>query len=402
MDRSIVHLRIDAFPVAVERLRDPSLLNKPVVVCARHSPRSLIYAASPEARSEGVWEHLPLTAALKRCRRLVVLPPDELLYRRAGERICRVLDRYSPLVEPGQWGRFFLDMTGTARLFGDAQDSAFRIRREVSEAVRLNATMGIGSNKLVSGVAARVVSACGDLYTVPSGSEASFLAPLRVRMLPAVRLRTERELLGEFNIRFVHQVAGLSPGQLAAVFGKFGVFLHRQARGIDYAPVRPPLSKPFVLQEINLDEDTNDDPVLLGLFYGMIEKACFQMRIQKVLPKTVWLHLRYSDGMDMTRRRKITHPVWIDSLMYRILEPFFLKVNERRQRVRYMSLTFTDLFPVPDQLSLFDPPEADQKPEHLISALDSIRKKFGEEAIAFGRTQNGRSGPERPRLSGPK
>ena len=270
MNRHILHLRVDGFPVAVERLRDASLRNRPVVICARHSPRSLIFSASPEARKEGIREGLPLTKALRRCRGLVVCPPDEDMYRKASGEISRVLEGYSPLVESGHWGRFYVDMTGTRRIFGDVQDSAFSIRSGVRDSVGLEGTLGIGSNKLVSGVAARVVETHGDLYAVPSGSEASFLAPLRVRMLPAVRVRKDRTMLEEFNIRIVRQLASLSILQLTSVFGKRGVLLHRQALGIDESPVRPPASKPFVLEEKTLDEDTNDDDVLLGVLFGMM------------------------------------------------------------------------------------------------------------------------------------
>ncbi|MCJ7813320.1 hypothetical protein MUP95_08415, partial [bacterium] len=186
MNRNIVHLRIDGFPVAVERLRDTSLKEKPVVVCSRHSPRSLISSSSREARREGVWEGLPLTKALQHCRRLIVLPPDERLYRQTENQVIHLLERYSPLVESGHWGRFYMDMTGTARLFGNVQNSAFRIQREVFTSIGLRNTLGAGSNKLVSSIAARVVESHGDLYAVPFGSEASFLAPLRAKILPAV------------------------------------------------------------------------------------------------------------------------------------------------------------------------------------------------------------------------
>ena len=140
MLRNIVHLRIDGFPVAVERLRDASLREKPVVICSRHSPRSLIFSASREARREGAWEGLLLTKALHRCRRLTVLPPDERLYQQAGNRVTHLLERYSPLVESGHWGRFYMDMTGTVRLFGSVQNSAFRIQREISNAMGLRNT----------------------------------------------------------------------------------------------------------------------------------------------------------------------------------------------------------------------------------------------------------------------
>ena len=390
MIRHILHLRVDGFPVAVERLRDTSLRNRPVVVCSRHSPRSLIFSASREARKEGVWEGLPLTKALRRCRRLVVCPPDEGMYRKAAGEISHVLERYSPLVESGHRGRFYVDMTGTSRLFGAVQDSAFRMRRGVRESVGLESTLGIGSNKLVSGVAARVVETHGDLYAVPSGSEASFLAPFRV--YPVIftnilfQVRKDRAMLEEFNIRIVRQLAVLSILQLTSVFGKRGLLLHRQALGIDERPVRPPASKPFVLEEETLGEDTNDDGVLLGVLFGMMERACRRMRTKGVLPRKIWLHIRYTDGMDVTRSLRLRGPVTTDPLLYQKLEPLYLKASFRRQRVRYLSLTFTDLIVPSGQLTLFECSTAHTREDALVGALDAIRSRYGETAVQWGRS----------------
>ncbi len=131
--RHILNLRVASFPLAVERLRDSTLKHIPVVVCSRHSPRSLIYSVSPEARKEGVFEGQPLTQALQNCRRLVILPPDTKLYQQASQEIVSKLSVFSPLVEPRHWGRFFIDMTGTQRLFGEIQDTAIQMRRAVSD-----------------------------------------------------------------------------------------------------------------------------------------------------------------------------------------------------------------------------------------------------------------------------
>ena len=386
MQRHILHLRFEAFPVAVECLRNHALRKKPVVVCSRHSPRSLIFSASPEAKAEGVFEGQPLTHALKQCRRLVILPPDEQLYQRAIRAIAKVLGTYSPLVETGRWGRFFVDMSGTARLLGNLQENAWRMRRAVQASAGLNSTLGIGSNKLVSHVAARVVARHGDLCTVPWGSEASFLAPLKVRMLPGIRSKTEKALLAEFNIRWNYQLASVSIPQLAAVFGRQGILLHRQALGIDNAPVLPPDTKPFILEEITLQEDTNDDHKLTGHLYRMTERACARMREKDVLPHTVWLHLRYSDGVDITRRLKLKAPTLTDPLLFQILRPFYLKTGYRRQRIRYMSLTFTDLAFSPSQMVLFSPPDSHLKGERLTAALDVLRNKYGENAVQWGKT----------------
>lgn len=382
VQRNILHLRIDGFPVAVERLRDGSLRNRPVAVCPRHSPRSLIFSASPEARKEGVFEGMPLTRALKRCRRLVILPPDEGRYREAGQAVTRVLQDFSPLVEPGRWGRFFVDMTGTRRLFGPVQDTAFHMRREVADRLSLAGTLGIGSNKLVSGVAARVIESHGDLVTVPPGSEAAFLAPLRVRMLPAMRNRREREKLTELNIRRIHQVAALTPGQLAVVFGRRASLLRRQALGIDDQPVRVPAARPYILEEAGLD--TNDDEVLLGTLFILMERACRRLRAQGAVARTVWLHIRYGDGADVTRRERLPPAGLPDRVLFPVLESLFLKASERRQRLQAMSLTFTDLSAPAGQTALFDF-SLHSREEALIRALDDLRGRFGEGVLHWGR-----------------
>jgi hypothetical protein len=110
---------------------------------------------------------------------------------------------------------------------------------------------------------------------------------------------------------------------------------------------------------------------------------------QGVLPPTAWLHVRYSDGVDATRRLSVRNPSTVDPAMFRILEPFFLKTNFRRQRVRYMSLTMTDLAAPSGQLSLFDvPPEHAPKEERLVSAMEAVRGKYDEAFLQFGRTWN--------------
>jgi DNA polymerase-4 len=318
----------------------------------------------------------------------VVLPPDEPLYRRASDAVAKVLGRYAPAVEPGSWGRFHADLSGTGRLFGGVPNAAFRILRDVEHSVRFESTVGLASNKLVSAVAARVVRSFGDLCQVPSGSEASFLAPLRVRLLPAVHRQAEGVLLSDFNIRFVEQLAGIPLSQLVRVFGKSGFVLHRQAFGIDETPVRSPETKPFVLEEETLAEDTNDDAVLLSILYGLVERACRRLRAKAVVPHTAWLHVRYSDGVDATRTLRIDNPSVVDPVLFRVIEPLYLETGARRQRVRYLSLTLTDLAAPSGQLSLFEATTGPPREERLVRAMEAVRRRYGFSSVGFGRNTN--------------
>src|SRR5207245_11454457 len=157
MLRSVLNVDIAAFPIAVERVIDRGLCGRPVLLAPPGSARARVLVVSQEAAREGVRAGMPLPVALRRCPGAAVLHPNEPLYKRATGAVLALLGGYSPLVEPAAPGQTFLDLTGTARLFGAAQDAAARIRREIETRLRLKPTVGLATSKLVSRVAARGV-----------------------------------------------------------------------------------------------------------------------------------------------------------------------------------------------------------------------------------------------------
>src|SRR3989454_8200 len=238
MDRSVLHVDIAAFPIAIERVLEPGLRGRPVLLAPPGPARAPVLVVSQEAAGEGVRAGMPLPVALRRCPGAMVLHPNEALYGRATGAVLSLLGGYSPLVEPAALGQTFLDLTGTSRLFGAAQDVAARIRREIEERLRLKPTVGLATSKLVSRVAARVIRPDG-LCDVFPGSEAPFLAPLPVGLLPAAR-GTTRERLLDLNVGRVADLLRFSPAQLLVAFGAHGGRLRCQGPGGDAPPGRPP------------------------------------------------------------------------------------------------------------------------------------------------------------------
>src|SRR4030095_2716448 len=295
MDRAILHLDIPAFPVAVERVVSPRLVGRPVVVAPSSSTRAPIIVSSLEARRAGVFRGMPLARAARICRDLIVLPPNEPLYRRASDAILKILNGFSPLLEPAGGGHVFLDMTGTARLFGRSVDSADRIQREVRERLRLHATLGVASNKLVSRVAARVIRP-ERLYDVFPGSERPFLAPLEVDVLPGVD-PPSREMLSEVNIAHVRELATLEVAHLRLLFGKRAWRLYREARGIDPSPVRPPAAAPSVREEETLAEDSNEEALLREALDRLAARGAARLRRMGLLASRAKVRLGYADGV---------------------------------------------------------------------------------------------------------
>jgi len=203
--RTVLHADLDAFFVAVERVRDPRLRGRPVVVGGSPAERGVVAAASYEARALGIHSAMPMAQALRLCPDLVRVRGSHGLYRRASRAVFELLGAYTPIVERVSVDEAYLDLSGTERLFGRAVDAAERMRREVRERLRLDLSIGVACNRLVSKIASAFAKPRG-LFEVLPGQEARFLAPQPVATLPGVGPVTERRLL-DFNIPRLGQLA---------------------------------------------------------------------------------------------------------------------------------------------------------------------------------------------------
>jgi DNA polymerase-4 len=388
MFRSVLHVDIAAFPIAVERVIEPGLRGRPVVLAPPGSARAPVLAASPEAVREGVRVGMPLPVALRRCPGVAVLHPNEPLYRRATGAVLALLGGYSPLVEPAALGQTFLDLTGTARLFGAAQDAAARIRREIEARLRLRPTVGLATSKLVSRVAARVIRPDG-LYDVFPGSEAPFLAPLPVGLLPAARAGT-RERLSDLNVERVGDLLRFSQAQLLIAFGPPGERLRCQALGIDASPVRPPETAPAVVEEATLAEDSNEEAALLRTLFGLCERSGARLRRLGARAGRLRITLRHSDDVISRREERLAPPVAADLALFAQARAICERARPRRVRVRWIELRCLEIARGPRQLALFGPESFDDRASHgaaesLEEAVHRIRGRFGDGAIVAGR-----------------
>jgi len=188
------------------------------VVAPPHSERGLILSVSPEARQEGVFKGMALGKAMRFCPDLTVLPPNPGLV----EKGCRVLagtaSRYTPVWEPFRPGHLYMDVTGTERLWGRAKDAAYRVRKEIMATMSLSGSVGVAGNKMVAGIASRVMPSEGVL-DVHRGRESAFMAPLGVDFIPGIGHVRRRILLEELNISLVREIAILDINNLKLIFG---------------------------------------------------------------------------------------------------------------------------------------------------------------------------------------
>jgi DNA polymerase-4 len=383
--RHIIHLHIPAFYIAVARVCQPELRDRPVAVAPPQSERALILSASPEARKEGIFKGMPLSKAMKLCPDLTALPPNPGLTEKACKVLSEVAAQYTPLWEPFRPGHIYLDVTGTERLWGRAKDTGYRLSQEIKGRLYLSGTVGVAGNKMVSSIASRIMPSEG-VMDVDHGRESSFMAPLKVGVVPGIGRVRRKILLEELNIVRVRELAALDMGSLRLIFGRESFIIHQRALGIDPTPVYPAPMQPMVSEEITLPEDENDDRKLLGALYSLVEKCSFRLRSRALFPRKAGLLIRYSDQVETKRQLKLPHISLWDLDLYGPLEELFFKACSRRVRVRFIRVWFWDFSSSSGQLSLFHDTSPDQdKKTHVIQTLDRIRERHGENAIKSGR-----------------
>lgn len=385
--RSIIHINVADFAVAVERVVHPRLRGRPVVIAPEGAARAAVYDMSEEAYRSGVRKQMALHQALRRCPDAAVLPPHVDRYERAMQGLLKHALPYSPLIEMTDHnGHLFIDVTGTGRLFGPPPDLAWRMRRTVRGEMGFDPIWSVASNKLVAKVASRTVKPSGESIVRP-GEEADFLAPLSVRLIPGIEAG-DLHRLQEFHLSCAGQVGRLSAAQLEVVFAKRSRHLYEAVRGIDPSPVLPVGQKPPVVwTEHTFGNDTNDTAAADSALYRLVEDVGVELRSRRMTARRVAVTIDYSDGGRMIRQSAVRPASANDWPLYAAARRAFHRAQRRRIRLRNLRLTADRLTYPPAQRELF---AADQehrrRREDLIGALDAVRRRFGTDAIQTGRT----------------
>jgi DNA polymerase-4 len=380
-ERSIIHLNIADFAVAVERAVDCRLKDRPVIIAPEGAARAAVYDMSEEAYRNGIRKGMALRRAVRLCRDARILPPHPDRYEHAMRSLLKQTLPYSPLIETGEAdGHLFLDISGTARLFGPPADVAWRLRRQVKKDLGLDPIWSVAPNK------PRLVKPDGE-YIVGAGEEESLLAPLPINLVPGIE-RDDLLRLREFNLIRVSQFTALSLEQLQIPFGSRALFLYQTARGIDPSPVLPVGQKPpKVIADHEFGNDTNDRSSLESVLYRLVEQIGDRLRRRRRAARRVAVILDYSDGMRCARQLAARPATANDLTLFQLARRTLRLAWQRRVRIRHVRLIGDRLIFPPAQLELFaDEQRQTQKRDHLISAIDGIRHRFGNEAVRVGRT----------------
>ena len=398
MQRHVVCYRIPAFQVALARLEDVSLRNRPLAIAPSVNPQTILLEASDEAQQEGVCAGMQVGQATRLCPGLKLVPPDPPKIRNATEAIDRVVSRFAPVWESASPGHVFLDLTGTTRLFGRACDTATKVEGEIAERFQLVGVAGVASNKLGSEVASTVVAPL-QLYDVRPGAEQMFLSPLPIRTLPLRTMQRQfiHSLFADLNINTLGQLSTLALADLEAVLGPLAGQVCAWAQGIDDTPVLSPLKQPCVETTRTLDEDMVDVEELRGLLDGTLETLCRDLRRQQHCCQRIMLRVQYRDEREASGNERVRPGSYWEGELQPVLHRMLTRCFRRRVRVRSLTVTLGELQPARQQLGLIEACADFMPSKHsatnrlarskqLSIALDRIRAKFGHHAIKWAHT----------------
>lgn len=302
--RKIIHVDMDAFYASVEQRDDPALRGKPVIV-AWKGKRSVVCAASYEARAFGVRSAMPAVRAERLCPTAVFIAPDFTRYRAVSKSVREIFKRHTDLIEPLSLDEAYLDVTENKTGLPTATLVARTIREQIRQELNLTASAGVAPNKFLAKLASDWRKPDG-LFVIQPEEVDAFLLPLPVGRLPGVGKVTE-EKLAKLAIRTVSELRGLELSALENLFGRYGVRLYELARGIDDNPVVP--DRPT--QSISV-EDTFEHDVQLSETEPMIrrlaEKLWSAARKESRIPRTVVLKLKTSEFKILTRSHTPDYP----------------------------------------------------------------------------------------------
>ena len=392
MTRSIIHLNIADFAVAVETNLQPSLRSYPLIIAPQGAPRAVVYDMSNEAYKEGIRKGMPLARAKRINRKIKILPPRFNRYELAMKDLLKKTLAYTPLIESGTLdGHIFLDVTGSGRLFGPSIDVAFKLKKAFTKTFNFDPIWSVATNKLVAKVATRIVKPIGE-YIVAPGEEKAFLAPLPIHLIPGL-IKKDLTRFAEFNLVYVSQARALTLEQLQIPFHHRASLIYDRIRGVDPTPVTALYENHSAIQaDHEFSDDTNNAALLKKALYLMVEKFCRILRIRELTSAAVKIILSYSDGLQSTSRLKLTPSTSNDMALFKKCVPVLHKAWTRRVRIRHMLLTCEKLARQEAQIELFTLKTKETKQADLILTMDAIRRKFGRNSIKTGLTLMGKNG----------
>ncbi len=373
-EKLIFHVDMDAFYASVEQADNPEYKGKPVIIGASPGHRGVVAACSYEARKFGIHSAMPVSHAYARCRDGIYLPVRMSRYQEVSRIIMASFYDFTPDVIQISVDEAFLNMTGTEKLFGTPEETAYKIKARIKKDTNLNISVGIAHNKFLAKLASEYKKPDG-LYIVKKGEELKFIDSLELGDLWGLGKKTLQRL-ENINITTPEELRSMDLSSLKELIGgSSGGFLYNISRGIDPGMYTGEIKNRSVSNEITFGEDTKDPETLKLTLLELSYKVMFRVLENEEKGRTVQLKLRYSDFTTITVRE--THNSSINSAeeLFSIANKLLQKKWKKSEEIRLIGLGLSSLENIntPGQIDLFE--DSYKQNIKLEKVAMAIRKK---------------------------
>ncbi len=389
MSRAILHFDLDTFFVSCERLANPSLIGKPVIIGGT-TDRGVVSSCSYEARSLGIYPMMPMKLASEVCPEAIIIKGNSGFYGKYSDLVTEIIKEESPLYEKASFDEFYIDMTGMDQFFG-CYKWATALRQKIITHSGLPISFGLSINKTVAKVGTGEAKPNGQIHVI-NGTEKDFLGPLTLDKIPMVGPKTY-DIMRGMGIHHVKTVQGMPIRYMQALLGANGYTLWKKCRGEDSTPVVPYQERKSIGIERTFERDTIDTNKLNSILIAMTENLAYQLRNGNKLTSCVTVKLRYSDLETVTKQSRIPYTA-CDYTLINTSKNLYKKLYIRRLSIRLISVRFSHLVQGGHQINFLEDTE---EKINLFQAMDKIRNRFGQDAIklavAMGSKGIGRINP---------
>lgn len=391
--RRILLVDCDAFFVQVARLEDPEGAGKAPLLIVGGSPsgRGVVTSASYEARAYGVRSAMPTSQALRLCPDATVVGvPRDSVTRRSKE-VQTVLKKLSPVVQAASVDEFYLDLTGTERLFAPEtlEETAWRMRGEVLERTRISVSFGGGTRRVIAKLAATKAKPAG-VHIVAPGSEQDFLDPLPLSELPGVGPTLVEELRKK-GLVTVADARVVQQEWLERWFGpRRGQWLHRRLHGIDGSHVDPHERRKSISSERTFFEDLDRMEDLDHRLLELATSVGSTLRKKGIRARTITVKLRDHDFNTRQHSRTLPEPVESNQAIIKVARSLLRELRaDRRVPARLLGVGLSGLVQSDQsaQLALFDAAVGQQETErdrNLSRVVDRLADRYGYGTVVPG------------------
>jgi len=338
--RKIIHIDMDAFFASVEQLDNPELRGKPVAV-GGSGERSVVAAASYEARKFGVRSAMPSVIAKRLCPDLIFVNHNFARYTEVSASIHEIFREYTDLIEPLSIDEAFLDVTEDKKGIGSATLIAKRIRNEIKSRTGLTASAGVSVNKFLAKIASDINKPDGLFLIKPEEAE-KFIEELSVEKFYGIGKITAQKMhkLG------IHTGADLKKWDLAALvrnFGKAGVFFYDIVRGIDERPVEPDQERKSVGTELTYEKDLITRFEVIAELYKLEKELMERLEHFETTGRTITLKVKFSDFRQITRSKTLQNFIRDFDTLHKEVSGIRKSLKLEGSRIRLLGLSISNL-----------------------------------------------------------